>query len=78
MTTTTPTTTGGTVTTWSVSPSLPAGLSLASSDGAISGTPTAVSSSATYTITGTNTGGSTSTTVTIQVNDVAPIISYPS
>ena len=78
MTTTTPTTTGGTVTTWSVSPSLPAGLSLASSDGAISGTPTAVSSSATYTITGTNTGGSTSTTVTIQVNDVAPIITYPS
>ena len=55
MTTVTPTTTGGTVTTWSVSPSLPSGLSLASSDGAISGTPTAVSSSASYTITGTNT-----------------------
>ena len=78
MTTTTPTTTGGTVTTWSVSPSLPSGLSLASSDGAISGTPTAVSSSATYTITGTNTGGSASTTITIVVNDVAPIITYPS
>ena len=78
MTTTTPTTTGGTVTTWTVSPSLPAGLSIASSDGAISGTPTAVSSSAIYTITGTNTGGSTSTTVTVQVNDIAPIITYPS
>ena len=76
MTTTTPTTTGGTVTTWSVSPSLPSGLSLASSDGAISGTPTAVSSSATYTITGTNTGGSASTTITIVVNDV--VITYPS
>ena len=78
MTTVTPTTTGGTVTTWSVSPSLPSGLSLASSDGAISGTPTAVSSSATYTITGTNTGGSATTTITIVVNDVAPIIGYSS
>ena len=76
MTTTTPSTTGGTVTTWSVSPSLPLGLSIASSDGAISGTPTAVTSQATYTITGTNTGGSITTTITIQVNDVAPIISY--
>ncbi|MBR63713.1 MAG: hypothetical protein CMC60_06740, partial [Flavobacteriaceae bacterium] len=78
MTTVTPTTTGGTVTTWSVSPSLPSGLSLASSDGAISGTPTAVSSSASYTITGTNTGGSATTTITIVVNDVAPIIGYSS
>ena len=78
MTTTTPSTTGGTVTTWSISPSLPAGLSLAASDGAISGTPTAVSSSATYTITGTNTGGSATTTITIVVNDVAPIIGYSS
>ena len=78
MTTTTPTVSGGTVTTWSVSPSLPAGLSIASSDGAISGTPTAVSNQATYTITGSNTGGSATTTITIQVNDIAPSISYPS
>ena len=78
MTTTTPTTTGGTVTTWSISPALPSGLSLAASDGAISGTPAAVSSSATYTITGTNTGGSATTTITIVVNDVAPIIGYSS
>ena len=63
MTTTTPTVSGGTVTTWSMSPS-PAGLSIASSDGAISGTPTAVSNQATYTITGSNTGGSATTTIT--------------
>ena len=78
MTTTTPTVSGGTVTTWSVSPSLPAGLSIASSDGALSGTPTAVSNQATYTITGTNSGGSATTTITIQVNDIAPSITYPS
>ena len=78
MTTSTPTTSGGTVTTWSISPSLPSGLSLASSDGAISGTPSVVSSLNTYTVTGTNTGGSVSTTITIQVNDIAPIITYSS
>ena len=72
MSTLTPTTSGGTVTSWSVSPSLPAGLSLDSSTGAISGTPTAVTSSAAYTITASNTGGSDTATLTIVVNDVAP------
>jgi uncharacterized repeat protein (TIGR01451 family) len=73
----TPTVSGGPITSWSVSPSLPAGLSLDSSTGAISGTPTAVTSSATYTITASNTGGSDAATVTIEVNDVAPTaISY--
>ena len=72
MTTVTPTSSGGTVTSWAVSPSLPAGLSLDSSNGAISGTPTAITSSATYTVTATNTGGSTTADVTIVVNDVAP------
>ena len=72
MTTVTPTTSGGSVTLWSVSPSLPAGLSLDSSTGAISGTPTAITSSAVYTITASNTGGSDTASVTIEVNDVAP------
>ena len=76
MTTVTPTANGGTITTWSVSPSLPAGLSLDSSTGAISGTPTAVTSSATYTVTASNTGGSTTDDVTIVVNDIAPAIGY--
>jgi phenylpyruvate tautomerase PptA (4-oxalocrotonate tautomerase family) len=76
MTTETPTVGGGTITSWSVSPSLPAGLSLNSSTGAISGTPSAVTSSATYTITANNTGGSDSATITIVVNDIAPVISY--
>ena len=72
MTTVTPTSSGGPVTSWSVSPSLPSGLSLDSSTGAISGTPSAMTSSATYTVTATNTGGSTTADVTIGVNDVAP------
>ena len=72
MTTVTPTASGGAITTWAVSPSLPSGLSLDSSTGAISGTPSAITSSATYTITASNTGGSTTADVTIVVNDVAP------
>ena len=77
MTSVTPSTSGGPVTSWSVSPSLPAGLSLDTSTGEISGTPTAITSSASYTITASNTGGSDTATVTIVVNDVAPSsISY--
>jgi len=77
MTTVTPTASGGAVTSWSVTPSLPAGLSLDSSTGAISGTPTAVTSTATYTVSATNAGGTGTTTVTIEVNDVAPYaVSY--
>ena len=72
MTAATPTSSGGTVDSWAVSPSLPAGLSLDTSTGVISGTPTAITSTATYTITATNTGGSATTTVDITVNDVIP------
>ena len=77
MSSVTPTSTGGAVVSWSVSPALPAGLTLNTSTGEISGTPTAVSSSTPYTVTATNAGGSSSATVTIQVNDLAPYgISY--
>jgi hypothetical protein len=44
---------------YSVSPVLPAGLSLSSSTGAVSGTPTAISAAATYTVTVTDTNGAT-------------------
>ncbi|NYF92049.1 putative Ig domain-containing protein [Tunturiibacter empetritectus] len=60
-------TVNGTVTTYTVSPALPAGLSLSASTGAISGTPTAATPQATYTITATNSAGSTTATVTITV-----------
>ena len=76
MTTVTPTSSGGTVTSWSISGTLPAGLTFSTSTGAISGTPTSITSTTTYTVTASNTGGSATTTVTILVNDAAPVIAY--
>src|SRR5207302_704429 len=67
-----PTSSGGAVISYGVSPALPAGLSLSTSTGVITGTPTALAPTAGYTVTATNTGGCTSDLVTIAVNDVAP------
>jgi hypothetical protein len=67
-----PTNSGGNPTSYSVSPSLPVGLTLNASTGAITGTPTAIVSATTYTITASNTGGSTTATLSITVNDAAP------
>ena len=64
-----PTSSGGGVVSYSVSPSLPAGLSLNTSTGVISGTPTSVSPCTTYTITATNACGNSTATVNITVND---------
>jgi hypothetical protein len=66
ITTDTPAVTG-TVSSFSVSPALPAGLSIDSTTGAISGTPTAVSAKAAYTVTAANAGGNTSVQVNITV-----------
>ena len=57
----------GTVTNWSVNPALPAGISISTTTGVISGTPSAVAASATYTVTAANAGGSTTTTLTVAV-----------
>ena len=56
----------GTVTSYGVTPALPAGLSLDTTTGRISGTPTAPSRS-THTITATNAGGNTTFALTISV-----------
>jgi hypothetical protein len=58
----------GTVTSYSVSPTLPVGLSISTSTGVISGTPTAVSALDTYTVTAANGTGSTTATVMIEVS----------
>jgi uncharacterized repeat protein (TIGR01451 family) len=67
-----PSNAGGAVTGYSVSPALPAGLSLDAVTGVISGTPAVVSAAATYTVTATNTGGSTTATLNLTVNDQPP------
>ena len=63
-----PTVTGGAASSFSVSPSLPAGLTLSTSTGVITGTPTGVPTSRTdYTVTVTNNVGSTNLQVSIKV-----------
>ncbi len=62
----------GTVISYSITPSLPLGLNFNTATGEIFGTPTVVSSTATYTVTANNSGGSTSFDVVITVNDIAP------
>lgn len=56
---------GAGVTTCTTSPALPAGLSISNTTCVISGTPSVVSASSTYTVTATNSAGSTSATVNL-------------
>jgi 6-phosphogluconolactonase (cycloisomerase 2 family) len=58
----------GTVSTYSVSPALPAGLTLNGSTGVISGTPTGVTSAASYKIEASNSGGNTIATIILTVS----------
>jgi hypothetical protein len=56
------------ITAYSVAPALPAGLSLNTTTGVISGTPTAVAATATYTVTGYTATGNVTFGVVITVN----------
>ncbi|MFZ9048903.1 MAG: putative Ig domain-containing protein, partial [Poseidonia sp.] len=77
MTTNTPSVSGGAVTSWEISPSLPSGLSFGSTNGSIWGTPTVLqTTAATYTIWANNSGGSESAQVNITINDQIASISY--
>ena len=68
----------GQVSSYSVSPTLPVGLSINAASGVISGTPSSVTAKQSYVVTATNSGGSTTATVSIVVNDVAPTVAYQS
>ncbi|KAG0164283.1 hypothetical protein DFQ30_010194 [Apophysomyces sp. BC1015] len=64
----TPQSSGGAVTQYSVTPDLPAGLSLNSQTGIMTGTPTEVSNIQVYTVTGSNSAGSVTARLTIEVS----------
>lgn len=74
-----PSSSGGAITSYLVSPSLPAGLVMNAGTGIITGTPLVLSPAATYTVTGMGiTGGSTSVALLITVKDRPPSIGYAS
>ena len=58
---------GGAIASYLVSPALPAGLSLDTATGVITGTPTAVTAAATYQVTGSNSAGSATANLSITV-----------
>jgi hypothetical protein len=64
-------TVSGTVTSYSVAPALPAGLTLDTVTGQISGTPTQTSPATNYTITASNSSGSTNFVLSLKVFTVA-------
>jgi len=72
----TATNTGGPITVYHVSPALPAGLTLDTVTGRVSGTPTVVAAVANYTVTATGPGGNGQTILSIAVQDTAPAFFY--
>ena len=67
-----PTVSGGTVASFTVLPSLPGGLSINSTTGVISGTPSAIIGVTTYTVTAANISGSETFNISITINMAAP------
>jgi polyhydroxybutyrate depolymerase len=77
ITTLTPTVTGS-VSSYSVSPPLPAGLVLDAASGEISGTPSVTSATADYVVTASNSAGSASFDLSITVDNTSPFWLEPS
>jgi hypothetical protein len=64
------TSTGGTIASYSISPSAPAGLTFSTSTGLLSGTPTSSAAATAFTITATNASGTASKTFTLTVSAI--------
>ncbi|MBA4735338.1 MAG: hypothetical protein H2065_05040, partial [Candidatus Poseidoniales archaeon] len=69
-----PTTTNGSVETWTITPTLPAGLNF--NNGVISGTPTVNMSRQTFTVWANNTGGAAFHTVNLTINEPIVTLDY--
>ncbi|MFZ0478846.1 MAG: putative Ig domain-containing protein [Terriglobales bacterium] len=67
-----PTSTGGKVNSYSVTPPLSPGLSMSMSTGVVSGTPLSATAMTVYTVTASNSAGSATASLTITVNIAAP------
>jgi hypothetical protein len=78
ITTVTNTSTGGAIASYAISPAAPAGLTISTSTGQLSGTPTSIQSATAYTITATNAAGSATQTFTLTVTTAAPAFSLSS
>ena len=65
----------GPLTNCTVSPALPSGLTLNTTNCMVSGTPTAVSATTNYSVTATNSAGTSTATMTITIGDGLPTIS---
>jgi len=70
--------TGGAVTSFSISPAAPKGLTFSSTTGLLSGKPEVVAVATIYTVTGTNSAGSSSKTFTLTVTQPTSAGIYPS
>jgi len=64
----TPSSSGGAVTSYSVSPALPAGLGLNTTTGVVTGTPASATATATYTVTASNSAGNATVGLVITVS----------
>jgi hypothetical protein len=65
----TPASTGGAVVTWTISPALPAGVTLDATTGVISGSPDTATAASGYTVTATNSGGADTFALTLNIEN---------
>ena len=68
---------GGTASSWSITPTLPAGLTFNTSNGRIAGTPTEILASTVFTVRAVNATDTGTATITIAVAGLAPSVTAP-